>query len=417
MTCGFPVLIAATTLGRRLADDADARDGRLGVREDDVLRLLDVDARLAQALERMREHAWTVLVAHHQHVRGRRLPAQVHHVRHAPGAHVGLDDPHRLVRDRLLRLLGRGADVVRAVDAGQPDERVREFAGRHGRLLAVDIDGHAEALLPHRRLQGLVVHDLGAGGVHEAGARLHAIEDGGPDQPACPVVQREVHAQDVAVRRDGLGRLVHRHRRFLRVRRRRAEPHQLREVGGQAVAADLDADLAPDGEVHAERLRPARHLLADAAEAEDAERAAVQALRLRELLLVPPPRPQLGHVVGDAPVEGQDEPEREFRHRHGVLAGAIGDVDAAARGALDVDGVVARPGAHDQRQLSGFQDRVADLGGPDHEDVGLRARQRVRQGRVLELGLVRHAQPQGPERVQALLLELVGNQHVHDQAA
>jgi len=40
-------------VGRRLADDADPCDRRLGVREDDVLRLLDVDARFAQALERV----------------------------------------------------------------------------------------------------------------------------------------------------------------------------------------------------------------------------------------------------------------------------------------------------------------------------------------------------------------------------
>ena len=278
----------------------------------------------------------------------------------------------------------------------QSDQGVDEVAGRHGRLLAVDVERHAEALLPHRRLEGLVVHDLGARGVHEARAGLQPVEDGRADQAAGLLVEREVHAQDVAVRAttfagDSCTVTVD--------SSSSADDGRSRTISGRsagtAVAADLDADLAPDGEVHPERLRAARHLLADAAEAEQAERAAVQALSLGELLLVPPPRPQLGHVVGDAPVEGQDEPEGELRHGDRVLAGAVGDVDAAPRRALDVDGVVAGAGAHDERQRAGLQDRVGHLGRPDHQHVGLRARQRVRQSGVLELGLVRHAQPQG----------------------
>ena len=72
-------------------------------------------------------------------------------------------EPHRgrhaekllRVGNGLLRLLGGRADVVRAVDARQLDERVHEVAGGHRRLLAVDVHRHAEALLADGRLERL----------------------------------------------------------------------------------------------------------------------------------------------------------------------------------------------------------------------------------------------------------------------
>ena len=95
--------------------------------EDDVLGLLDVEVGLAQMIEDVREHAGRS--------RWRTTSMCVAGVRFARfttfGTRpvlVGADDAHRLGGDRLLRLVGRRADVMRAVDAGQRDRAVGEIA-------------------------------------------------------------------------------------------------------------------------------------------------------------------------------------------------------------------------------------------------------------------------------------------------
>ena len=89
----------------------------------------------SQMIEHVGQHARAVAMSDDEHVRGRRASGQVDHVRHAPRLLVGLDDADGLGGDGLLRLIGGGADVVRAVDARQADERVAERPGA-GRLLA-----------------------------------------------------------------------------------------------------------------------------------------------------------------------------------------------------------------------------------------------------------------------------------------
>ena len=113
--------------------EVDARHGRLGAGEDDVLGLLDVDGRGAQLVEDVRQHAGLVAVAHDEHVRGRRPRGEVHEVRHLPCRLKVRDDAHGLGGDGLLRLLGGRADVVRAVDVRQVEQRVA--------VLAVPADG------------------------------------------------------------------------------------------------------------------------------------------------------------------------------------------------------------------------------------------------------------------------------------
>jgi hypothetical protein len=75
--------------------------------------------------------------------------------------------------------------------------------------------------------------------------------------------------------------------------------------------------------VQPEGRRAADHLPADAPDAEQAQRAAVEPFRLRIRLLVPGARAQLRHVVGDAAIEREDEREGELRHRDGVLPGQL----------------------------------------------------------------------------------------------
>jgi hypothetical protein len=73
----------------------------------------------------------------------------------------------------------------------------------------------------------------------------------------------------------------------------------------------------------------------------DPEGLAVDSVCLREFLLVPLPRAQGGHVVGDAPVQGQQQPEDQFGDGDRVLSRAIADEDAPSVGRFDVDGVHA----------------------------------------------------------------------------
>ena len=93
--------------------------------------------------------------------------------------------------------------------------------------------------------------------------------------------------------------------------------------------------------------------LPDRAGADDAERAPEQAVGLAVLLLVPRAGAQIAHLIGDAPIEREQQRHRQLGDGDRVLARAIGDVDAVRRGRLDVDGVDARAGAHDQRQRLG----------------------------------------------------------------
>ena len=96
----------------------------------------------------------------------------------AAAAGEAAEDAHRLVGDGVLRLVGRGADVVGAVDAGQLAELAVE--GRLPLLRLADEDVGADAdlaglgQLEERRL----VHHLGPRGVDEEGP--------GPAAPPAP---------------------------------------------------------------------------------------------------------------------------------------------------------------------------------------------------------------------------------------
>jgi hypothetical protein len=128
---------------------------------------------------------------------------------------------------------------------------------------------------------------------------------------------------------------------------------------------------APDEDRHAERLGAARHFLADAAEAEQTQRAAVQTLRLRVLLLVPLSRAQFRDVIRNTPVEREHEAEGQLRHGNGVLPGTVGHVDSAFRCARHIDRVHACAGTNDERQVAGIEHRLGDLGRSHDEYLGL----------------------------------------------
>src|SRR5215217_9706289 len=67
-------LDALAQLGGGTAVEIDARHGRFGPFEDDVLRLLDVEIGEAEMVEHVREHTRPVAMPDDQHVRRRRAP-------------------------------------------------------------------------------------------------------------------------------------------------------------------------------------------------------------------------------------------------------------------------------------------------------------------------------------------------------
>ena len=170
---------------------------------------------------------------------------------------------------------------------------------------------------------------------------------------------------------------------------------------------------APDDDGHAEGVRPLRHLLTDVAVAEQTERPAEQATRLRVLLLVPGAGAQIGHVVRHPAVDREQQRERELGHRDRILARAVRDVDAAPGRGRDIDGVVAGPGANDERQCARFEHRGVHGGAADHEHVGGGIAKRLRQPVVLEVRLIDDVAAGGLQPVDSGLLKCVGDEDFH----
>ena len=191
-----------------------------------------------------------------------------------------------------------------------------------------------------------------------------------------------------------------------------AEPHRGALLGGQRVVASVEAP-APQDHRHVEGARPANHLAGDGAGAGDADRLAGQPARLGVELLVPGAGAQVGDVVGDAAIDGEQQREGQLGDRDRVLAGTVRDVDAARRGGLDVDGVVAGAGADDQRQAPGVEHRLGDLGGADDQHRGARRADRVDQRGVLEVGLIQDVAAGGLQGRQPAFLERISHEHAH----
>ena len=109
--------------------------------------------------------------------------------------------------------------------------------------------------------------------------------------------------------------------------------------------------ILPDREDgHAERASAFGHREPDLAEPDDPDGLPEHAVRLPVRGLVPRAGPQIRDVVGDPPVDRQQEPHRELGDGDRVATGDVRDVDPDLGRGLDVDRVGARAGPHDQLQ-------------------------------------------------------------------
>ena len=238
----------------------------------------------------------------------------------------------------VLRLGRRGAEVWRHDHVVAAEERV---LGRG--LLGEDVEGGACDLAGvERGAERLEVDQLAARAVDDADAVLHAGERRRVD----PV--------------DGLGRLR---------QVDRDEVGALVELVGRLDALDAEVaealggdELVEADDLHVERLRAARDQLADPAEADHAERLAVELVAA-----VARARPLAGDqgAVRLRDVAGQRERQRQrvLGRGDGVRLRSVHDEDAALGRRDQVDVVHASAGAADDLQVGSLGDEVGrDLG-------------------------------------------------------
>ena len=329
---------------------------------------------------------------HDEHVRGRRRGRKIDGVRHPAGFLVRTDDTRGFSGDGVLRLLGRGADVMGADHVRQLRQRIAELTGGPGRLVREDVESHANPAVFHRVGERRVVHHFRASRVDEVRAGLQPIENRGADEiPRLPG-QREVNAEHVGPLCDLAGRIEDSHA----------------GIGDSGSGTRFEA-AAPNDNRHAERVRAMGDLPADASVADDAQCSAEKSSGLRIFFLVPLSRAEVGYVVSDAAVEGEDQREGQLRYGDRVFSRAVGDVNAVPRCGVDVDRVDTRACADDQRKRCARQHPFRYFRAANDEDVCMGGGQRGGKLLVGERGLVDHFASGGLDAVDANLLELIGD--------
>ena len=244
---------------------------------------------------------------------------------------------------------------------GVCDDRIAEAARAPGRLVLEDVEPRADPLLPRPPAERRLVHHRAARRVDQVRARPHRREE------------LRVH-QVLGVRVAGD---VDRHR----VRQPRHLERRLRVDHAEAVRLLVRQAPRP-GRRPACRTPRARAAISRPIWPSPTmpERAPVEPARLGVLALVPASLPEVGHLVGNAPVAGEEQSHHQLGHRDRVLPRTVGDEDAEARRGGHVDRVDAGAGADHERERGARLERVgAHLLAAHDEDVriGLRGWRRA----------------------------------------
>ncbi len=287
----------------------------------------------------------------------------------------------------VLGLGGRGAEVGRDDDVAAGEDRVLGEG-----LGGEDVErgaGQLARLQPGQ--QRVEVDQLAAGAVDEARAVLHRGDRPGVDQADRLRRLRHVQGDEVGAAEhllDALGAL---------------HPELAEALGGD--------ELVEGDDVHVEALGALGDELADAAEADHAERLAVE---LGALVLGPVPAAGDQRVVrlGDVAKEGEGEGERVLGGGDRVRLGGVGDDDPAPGRGRDVDVVDAGAGTADHLQV-----------GRQLDQLGGHLRRRADQDRVVAADLLAqlllgHLEPEvdvevGPQQVDAGVGDLLLDQDPH----
>ena len=135
--------------------------------------------------------------------------------------------------------------------------------------------------------------------------------------------------------------------------------------------------------------------------------------RLRIGLLVPGPRPGVGHVVRDAPVDGEQQPHGELCHRDRVLARNIGDEYRPPGGGLAIDRVGAGACPDHQAERRRPSRRHPLRPWSSEPPAPRRRRPPPASSAVVELRLIVDIVARRGQRLDPGLLESVGDENLH----
>ena len=267
----------------------------------------------------------------------------------------------------------------------------REQRRLGGRLGGEHVDrGTGDGALGERGGQRRLVDDPAARGVDDPQSGLRLRQHLGVEEPERLGRLRQVDREEVDA------------------------AHETREV-----RLELDSELAsPLGahvrvvrdEAHAEREAALRDEHADASEADDAERLAVQ-LDARPARAVPLARLEVGVGLRDVARHRQQQRHRLLRRRDHVRLRRVDDHDAALGGGGDVDVVEADAGTTDDDEIGRRGEHVGrHLGGAaDHDRRRARDRGQELLRRQAEPDV--DVEPGGPHVVEPAFGELLGHEH------
>jgi hypothetical protein len=233
---------------------------------------------------------------------------------------------------------GGGAEVWREDDVGALEAGVNE------RFLFKDVEAGAGNFFGFEGVDesGFVYYGT-ARSVDEEGGRLHAEEFGRVEELASVGIERDVQRDEVGFGEERVHVAVY-------------GVKLLFDVFGDALAAVID-------DFHAEALRATGNSLADAAEADDAERFPpdIGAAVLIEVPALPVPCPDILIAFDDTASDGEHERPGEVGGGFVEDAGGIGDQDAAAGAGGNVHVVVTDGNVSDDAELRrGAEGVVAD---------------------------------------------------------
>lgn len=117
-----------------------------------------------------------------------------------PRFQVIFDDPHRFIRDGVLRLIRRCTDMMRAVDARQRNNFIDEFRLWLARLMGKHIQPGFQLFILDARGQSLLVDHATSTGVDQVRSRSHAGDERLIDQMLRLLVGRHVNTDNIAGR-------------------------------------------------------------------------------------------------------------------------------------------------------------------------------------------------------------------------
>jgi len=187
---------------------------------------------------------------------------------------------------------------------------------------------------------------------------------------------------------------------------------QVGEFGAELFGALL-ADVRVEGdELHPERAEPLGHLLADAAQPDDAERLVVH-LGAEELALGPLATLEADVCLRDGAGGGERHRDAVFGGGTDVAVGGVRDDDAVVGRGVDVDVVHADAGAADDDEFRGGLEQVAVHLGPGADDQRVRIRDGLKEDVALHVVRGHHVVAGLAEPFQAGVRDGIRDEYLH----